>query len=138
MSINNTVNNEEHPEYIQFPDHILLKPGPIIIQPRIDEVFAVMFLNNRHQLIKYEEMFRGTIDGASVYPREVAKRALQLNAAALIVAHNHPSGVPEPSKSDERITHRLKDALGMLQIRLLDHVIVGGVDTVSMADRGII
>jgi len=102
------------------------------------EVFSIMFLDNRHQLIKYEEMFRGTIDGASVYPREVVKRALQLNAAALIVAHNHPSGIPEPSMADERITIRLKDACGLVEIRLLDHIIVGGMDTVSLAEKGIL
>ena len=108
------------------------------LAPLEHEVFAVMFLDNRHQLIKYEEMFRGTIDGASVYPREVVKRALQLNAAALIIAHNHPSGIPEPSKADETITIRLKDACGLVQIRLLDHIVVGGMDIVSLAERGIL
>ena len=108
------------------------------LAPLEHEVFAVMFLDNRHQLIKYEEMFRGTIDGASVYPREVIKRALQLNAAALIIAHNHPSGIPEPSKADETITIRLKDACGLVQIRLLDHIVVGGMDIVSLAERGIL
>ena len=102
------------------------------------EVFAVMFLDNRHRVIKYEEMFRGTIDGASVYPREVVKRALQLNAAALILSHNHPSGVPEPSQSDERITIRLKEACSLVDIRILDHIIIGGSDTVSLAERGIL
>ena len=102
------------------------------------EVFACMFLDNRHQLIRYEEMFRGTIDGASVYPREVVKRALQLNAAALIVAHNHPSGVTEPSQADEAITHRIKDACALVDIRLLDHVIVGITESTSLAERGVI
>ena len=102
------------------------------------EVFSVLFLDNRHQLIAYKELFYGTIDGASVYPREVAKEALKQNAAAVILAHNHPSGVPEPSTADERITVRLKDALGLLDIRVLDHIIVGGTDTVSLAERGVL
>lgn len=102
------------------------------------EVFAVIFLDNRHQTIKYEEMFRGTIDGASVYPREVVKRALQLNAAALIIAHNHPSGITEPSQADETITHRIKDACALMDIRLLDHVIVGITESTSLAERGVL
>jgi len=102
------------------------------------EVFAIMFLDNRHQLISYQEMFRGTIDGASVYPREVVKESLKQNAAALIVAHNHPSGIPEPSNADEQITIRLKKALALVDIRLLDHIIIGGTDTVSLAERGIL
>lgn len=102
------------------------------------EVFSVMFLDNRHQLIKYEEMFRGTIDGASVYPREVIKRALQLNAAALIIAHNHPSGITEPSKADESITIRIKDACALVDIRLLDHLIVSETESTSLAERGVI
>lgn len=102
------------------------------------EVFAVMFLDTRHQLICYREMFNGTIDGASVYPREVVKAALQHNAAAIIIAHNHPSGVPDPSTADEKITQRLKDACNLLEIRLLDHVIIGGMDTVSFAEKGLL
>ncbi len=102
------------------------------------EVFAALFLDNRHQIIKYEELFRGTIDGASVYPREVVKRALEHNAAALIIAHNHPSGVAEPSSADERITIRLKEALGLVDIRLLDHFIIGDEEIVSLAERGIL
>lgn len=108
------------------------------LMPLEHEVFAVMFLNNQHQMIEYQVMFRGTIDSASVYPREVVKEALKQNAAAIIVAHNHPSGCPEPSKSDEQITYKLRDACNLLQIRLLDHVIVSGMDTVSLAERGII
>ncbi len=102
------------------------------------EVFAGLFLDNRHQIIKYEELFRGTIDGASVYPREVVKRALEHNAAALIIAHNHPSGVAEPSSADERITIRLKEALGLVDIRLLDHFIIGDEEIVSLAERGVL
>lgn len=101
------------------------------------EVFAVLFLDQRHRVICYEELFRGTIDGANVYPREVVKKALGHNAAAVIFAHNHPSGVAEPSQSDERITQRLKDALALVDIRVLDHIVVGD-DIVSFAERGLI
>ncbi|MCU7834642.1 MAG: DNA repair protein RadC [gamma proteobacterium symbiont of Taylorina sp.] len=102
------------------------------------EVFAALFLDNRHQLIKFEELFRGTIDGASVYPREVVKKALEYNAAAIIIAHNHPSGIAEPSQADEQITHRLTKALALVDIRLLDHLVVGDGDVVSLAERGIL
>lgn len=99
------------------------------------EVFAVLFLDNRHRVLAFEELFRGTIDGASVHPREVVRRVLQHNAAAVILAHNHPSGVAEPSRSDVTITRRLAEALSLVDVRLLDHVIVG--DTpVSLAERG--
>ncbi|MNZ15261.1 RadC family protein [Pseudomonas jinjuensis] len=102
------------------------------------EVFAVLFLDNQHRLIEYVEMFRGTIDSASVYPREVVKEALRLNAAALILAHNHPSGSPEPSEADKGLTRRLKEALGLVDVRTLDHVIVAGTKTVSFAEHGLI
>jgi DNA repair protein RadC len=102
------------------------------------EVFCVLFLDNRHRLIAFDELFRGTIDGASVHPREVVRQALQRNAAAVILAHNHPSGVAEPSQADELITLRLKDALGLVDIRVLDHLIVGGNRCVSLAERGAI
>ncbi|HCA27611.1 MAG TPA: hypothetical protein DEP05_08250 [Betaproteobacteria bacterium] len=101
------------------------------------EVFAVLFLDQRHRVIRFEEMFQGTIDGASVYPREVVKKALEYNAAAVIFAHNHPSGVAEPSQSDERITQRLKEALGLVDIRVLDHFVVGD-DVISFAERGLL
>ena len=101
------------------------------------EVFAVLFLDNQHQLISYQELFYGTVDSASVYPREVAKAALQANAAAVIFAHNHPSGIAEPSECDKRITTRLVDALKLLDIRVLDHVVVGS-PCVSFAERGLI
>jgi len=101
------------------------------------EVFTVLFLDNRHRLIEYQEMFRGTIDGASVHPREVVREALRLNAAAVILAHNHPSGVCEPSQADQLITQRLRDALALVDIRVLDHVIVAGSDTLSFASRGL-
>jgi DNA repair protein RadC len=102
------------------------------------EVFCVLFLDNRHRVIALEEMFRGTIDGASVHPREVVKRALAHNSAAVILAHNHPSGVAEPSQADELITQRLKDALGLVDIRVLDHLIVGSGRVVSLAERGLL
>ncbi|HSP01743.1 MAG TPA: DNA repair protein RadC [Thioalkalivibrio sp.] len=101
------------------------------------EVFACLFLDNRHRVIAFEELFRGTIDGASVHPREVVRRALAHNAAALILAHNHPSGVAEPSRSDEAITRRLRDALALVDIRVLDHVVVGD-SLVSFAERGLL
>lgn len=100
------------------------------------EVFACLFLDNRHRVIEFTEMFRGTIDGTSVHPREVVKQALARNAAAVIFAHNHPSGVAEPSSSDYRLTQRLKDALALVEIRVLDHVVVGDGYTVSFAERG--
>jgi DNA repair protein RadC len=102
------------------------------------EVFAVIFLDKRHRLISYQEMFQGTIDGASVHPREVVKEALKQNAAAVILAHPHPSGVAEPSQADEFITQRLKEALSLVDIRVLDHIIVAGGDALSMAERGLI
>lgn len=102
------------------------------------ELFCCLFLDNRHRVIRFDEMFRGTIDGTSVYPREVVKEALAANAAAVILAHNHPSGVAEPSQADERITRRLKSALDLVDIRLLDHLIVGGGETTSLAARGLL
>lgn len=102
------------------------------------EVFCCLFLDNRHRVLRFEEMFRGTIDGTSVYPREVVKEALRVNAAAVIVAHNHPSGVAEPSDADERITGRLKAALGLVDIRLLDHLVVGHGRVTSLASRGLL
>ncbi|WP_224784664.1 JAB domain-containing protein [Marinihelvus fidelis] len=105
---------------------------------REHEVFLVVFLDTRHRVRGAEELFRGTIDGACVYPREVAKAALMNNAAAVIVAHNHPSGVTEPSMADQAITRRLKDALTLLEIRLLDHFVVSGQGFTSMASRGMI
>ncbi len=102
------------------------------------EVFACLFLDNRHRVMRYEELFRGTIDGASVHPREVVKRALEHNAAALIFAHNHPSGVAEPSRADRQITRRLRDALALVEIRVLDHIVIGEGEAVSLAERGMI
>ncbi|MGR6872036.1 RadC family protein [Pseudomonas sp. HK3] len=102
------------------------------------EVFACLFLDSQHRLISYDELFRGTIDGASVYPREVVKQVLFHNAAAVIFAHNHPSGIAEPSLSDERITHKLQQALQLVDVRVLDHFIVGDNGVLSMAERGLL
>jgi DNA repair protein RadC len=101
------------------------------------EVFACLFMDNRNRVITFDELFRGTIDGASVYPREVVKACLSHNAAAVIFAHNHPSGVAEPSLADERITNRLKEALALIDVRVLDHLIVGE-EVVSFAERGLL
>lgn len=100
------------------------------------EVFSCLYLDNRHRVIAFEELFRGTIDGASVHPREVVRAALKHNAAALIFAHNHPSGVAEPSDADRRLTRRLADALALVDIRVLDHFVVGDGDVSSFAERG--
>mgnify|MGYP001812178976 CR=1 FL=1 len=102
------------------------------------ELFCCLFLDNRHRVLRFDELFRGTIDGTSVYPREVVKEALSVNAAAVILAHNHPSGVSEPSQADERITRRLKSALELVDIRLLDHLIIGDGRATSLASRGIL
>ena len=101
------------------------------------EIFACLMLDNRNRVIAFREMFRGTIDGASVYPREVVKQALADNAAAVILAHNHPSGVCEPSQADIRITERLRKALALVDIRVLDHVIVGD-DITCLAEQGLL
>jgi DNA repair protein RadC len=102
------------------------------------EVFCVIYLTKRHQFIACEDLFRGTIDGASVYPREVLKEALKHNAAAVILAHNHPSGVAEPSQADLDITRQLKKVLDLVEIKVLDHIIIGGGDTTSFAERGLL
>jgi len=101
------------------------------------EVFACLFLDNRHRIIEYSEMFTGTIDGASVYTREVVKQTLKHNAAALIFAHNHPSGIAEPSEADKQITQRLKEALELIDVRVLDHFVIGD-EVVSFAERGLL
>jgi len=102
------------------------------------EVFACLFLDNRHRLIRYEVLFLGTVDRASVHPREVLRRALELNAAALILAHNHPSGIAEPSASDLALTRDLGDLLKKIDVRLLDHLVVGKGAEVSFAERGLL
>ncbi|MBC3621490.1 DNA repair protein RadC [Vibrio metschnikovii] len=107
-----------------------------VLRDRHREAFYILFLDNQHRVIQDEILFEGTIDAASVYPREVVKRALQLNAAALILAHNHPSGIAEPSQADRRITQRLVDALQLVDIRVLDHFVIGDGEVVSFAERG--
>jgi len=109
-----------------------------ILRDRSREIFTCLFLDTRHRVIAVEDLFQGSIDGACVYPRIVAERALRLSAAAVIVAHNHPSGISEPSLADQAITRRLKDALLLLEIRLLDHFVVGDGMPVSMASRGML
>lgn len=108
------------------------------LRHRDREVFLGLFLDNRHRVVACEELAVGTFDGATVHPREVVRRALALNAAALIVAHNHPSGVAEPSAADEALTRRLRDALALVEVRLLDHFIVGDGHPVSLAERGLL
>lgn len=125
-------------------DGPLLSPGHTaeFLQARLRdypyEVFAVLFLDNRHRVLAFEELFRGTIDGASVHPREVVRRALAHNAAAVILSHNHPSGIAEPSQADRHITARLRDALDLVDVRLLDHLIVGDGECCSLAQHGLI
>ena len=102
------------------------------------EVFACLFLDNRHRVLAFEELFRGTLDGASVHPREVVRASLKHNAAAVILAHNHPSGVADPSAADRNITRQLRDALQLVGVRALDHLVVGAGEPTSMAARGLI
>lgn len=106
------------------------------LRGRRHEVFAILFLDNQHRLIAFEELFQGTLDACSVHPRQVVERALILNAAAVILSHNHPSGVAEPSGADRHITDRLRDALGLIEVRVLDHLVVGEGRPVSFAERG--
>jgi DNA repair protein RadC len=103
-----------------------------------NEVFGAVFLNNRHRIITVRELFQGTIDGASIHPRVVVQQALSVNAAALVFYHNHPSGVAEPSHADEAITRRLRDALALVDVRVLDHFVVSAGESVSFAQRGLI
>jgi DNA repair protein RadC len=129
----------------------LMQAGPALTSPRstreylrmrlrdlTHEVFCCLYLDNRNRVLACEELFRGTIDGATVHPREVVKRALAHNAAAVILAHNHPSGVAEPSQADELITRKIKESLGAVDIRVLDHLIVGDGHCESMAERGML
>ena len=102
------------------------------------EVFGSFFLDNRHRVIEAVELFQGTIDGASIHPRVVVQRALEVNAAAVVFFHNHPSGVAEPSHADEAITRRLKDALALVDVRVLDHFVVAAGESISFAERGLI
>lgn len=158
----NTIQTETPATYYTAAEEVILKDakrillnrlkthGIAMVEPQIvkdwlrlnmqhleHEEFWVLFLDNQHRLITSESMFRGTIDGASVYPREVAKQCLQYNAAAVIFAHNHPSGLAEPSQADKAITVKLTEALKLFDIRVLDHFIVGD-DDYSFAEKGLI
>ena len=105
---------------------------------RPSEVFSCLFLDNRHGLIVAEDLFHGTIDGASVHPREIVRRSLEVNAAAVILAHNHPSGNTAPSQADQRITQRIRESLALVDVRVLDHFVVGGGDAYSFAGHGLL
>jgi DNA repair protein RadC len=101
-------------------------------------VFSCLYLDNRHRVLAFEELFRGTLNGTAVYPREIIKRALEHNAAAVILVHNHPSGVAEPSRADELLTTRVREALQLVDVRLLDHLVVGDGEVVSFSERGLL
>ncbi|WLD19814.1 RadC family protein [Aeromonas veronii] len=107
-----------------------------LLQDREHEVFGSLFLDSQHRVLAFEELFRGTLDSANIYPREVVKRALLLNSGAIIAVHNHPSGDPEPSYSDRVFTQALKEALALVDVRLLDHLVVGAEGVVSLKERG--
>src|SRR3989344_2333300 len=129
-------------EELQYQD-VLSSPGNVMDYLKVSltgyghEVFIALFLDAQHHLITAEEMFRGTLTQTSVYPREVAKRALAVNAAAVIFAHNHPSGVAEPSRADEALTNALKQALALVDVKVLDHFVVAGAEVMSFAERGL-
>lgn len=110
----------------------------MLLAERKAEVFGCLYLDNRHRVIETVELFQGTIDGASVYPRVVVQQALSVNAAAVMFFHNHPSGVAEPSNADEAITRRLKEALALVDIRVLDHFVVTASESISFAERGLL
>lgn len=110
----------------------------VTLADREVEYFCLLLLDTRHRLLKFVELFRGTIDGASVHPREVVRMAIESQAAAVVLAHNHPSQIGEPSHADELITRRLKDALSLIDVRVVDHLIVAGTNVVSFAERGLI
>lgn len=136
---------------LEIIERRLGKPGEAMSSPQVvkdyltiklaeleHEVFAALFLDGQHRVIQYTEMFRGTLMQTSVYPREVVKEALRINAGAVIFAHNHPSGMPEPSRADEALTKTLQEALALVEVKVLDHIIVGGTTTVSFAEKGLI
>ena len=117
----------------QFKDYLRLSIGGYPY-----EVFAVAFLDSQNRMIAFEEMFRGSLTQTSVHPREVLRRAMHHNAAAVLLAHNHPSGVAEPSKADEYVTRTMKAALAVMEVRVLDHMVVGADEVVSFAERGLL
>ena len=133
----------------RFLDQSLRKAGPLSspsqaadflthqLRDRRREIFAVLYLDTRHQVIDYEELFSGTLNGATVHPREVVCSVLEHNASAVILAHNHPSGIAEPSQADATLTRRLRDALALIDVRLLDHIVIGDGEFVSLSDRGL-
>ena len=136
---------------LEIIENRLRKPGEAMSSPQIvkdfltiklaeldHEVFFTLWLDGQHRVIQFGSMFRGTMNQTSVYPREVVKEALRLNAGAVIFAHNHPSGMPEPSRADEMLTKTLQEALALVDVKVLDHIIVGGTTTVSFAERGLI
>jgi DNA repair protein RadC len=127
---------EQRPLIQRKDDVTLLLAAELGAEER--EVFAVLFLDSRHRLIRFERLFLGSVNRANVHPREVAKAALSCNAAAVVLAHNHPSGVAEPSVADIELTERLKRLLGELDVRVLDHVVVGADRVVSLAERGLV
>ena len=126
-----------HPVELSSPtatkDYLRLRMGELE-----HEVFSVLFLDAQNRLIEVEEMFRGTVTQTSVYPREVVKAALRHNAVAVILAHNHPSGRTDPSRADEHLTQTLKSSLALVDVRVLDHFIVGGAEIMSFAERGLL
>jgi len=110
----------------------------LLLSERKNEVFGTIFLDNRHRILCVDELFQGTLDGASVHPRVVLQKVLECNAAAVVFYHNHPSGIAEPSIADKKITQRLKEALSLVDVRVLDHIVVGSEGTVSFAESGIL
>ena len=136
---------------LEIIENRLRKPGEAMSSPQSvkdyltiklaeleHEVFFTLWLDGQHRVIQFGSMFRGTMNQTSVYPREVVKEALRLNAGAVIFAHNHPSGMPEPSRADEMLSKTLQEALALVEVKVLDHIIVGGTTTVSFAERGLI
>jgi DNA repair protein RadC len=124
-----------NPEFMESPEAVK-KMFACRLQMEKQEVFSVAFLDNRHRVIAVEDMFYGTINSAAVYPREVVRAAMKHNCAAVILSHNHPSGMAEPSRSDVEITKKLKQALSLIDVRILDHIIIGSGITTSLAERG--
>jgi DNA repair protein RadC len=129
---------------LKYPSQCMSSPSTVKDFVRLKlaelehEVFSVLWLDAQNRLLEYQEMFRGTLTQTSVYPREVVKAGLAINAAAVILVHNHPSGEPQPSRADELLTDELKRALALVDIKVLDHIVVGGMDTVSFAERGLV
>lgn len=137
LNIANQIARQKLAKGVAITDkHLAQQALQTLLQSREHEVFAMLFLDNQHRILAYEELFRGTLSSASVYPREVVKRALALNAAALMLVHNHPSGHPDPSRADIEITQRLQSALALVDIRILDHLVVASNGVVSLKERG--